>query len=67
MKIEQSRATQLRVEFHAVELATLITAARWIAEGCPGELPSEVVDQARQVVKNYDEAWRTRAAAGSPQ
>lgn len=59
MKIEQARPTVVQLTAHASELAALISAARWVTEGCPGQLPGEAVDQLRQVLANYDKALRT--------
>ncbi len=45
------------------ELAAVIAAARWVAEGADGELPAEAVEQIRKVLTSYDaEAQRL----GSP-
>ena len=64
MTIERPRPTLLRVTFHAYELAALISAARWVAEGAAGDLPAEAVSQLRQVVASYDEAMsRTDASS----
>jgi fructose-1,6-bisphosphatase/sedoheptulose 1,7-bisphosphatase-like protein len=40
------------------ELAALLAAARWVAEGAEGEMPREAIDQLRQVVESYDIAWQ---------
>ncbi|MGD2050254.1 MAG: hypothetical protein PVH03_12180 [Chloroflexota bacterium] len=63
MQIEQIRPTQRRITLHPYELATLIAAARWVAEGAEGEMPEEAVRQLNQVLDNYDRA--TQAATGS--
>lgn len=58
MTIERLRPSVLRVTLHAYEMAALISAARWAAEGAPGELPSEAKEQLREVLGRYDEAVR---------
>ena len=52
----------LRVTLSAVEMATLVSAARWAAEGARGELTPEALAQLRQVVAGYDAATRALAA-----
>ena len=44
------------IKLHTFELATLISSARWAADGAKGELTPEAVEQLRQVLKNYDNA-----------
>lgn len=58
MKVERVRPTVIQLTAHAAEMAALISAARWVAEGCPGQLPGEAVDQLRRVLANYDQALR---------
>ena len=55
MQIERSGSSVIRLTLHTYELATLIAAARWAAEGAPGELSPEAVDQLRTLVNNYDD------------
>ena len=59
MKVERPRPTVVRLTVHATELATLISAARWAVEGCPGQLPDAAIEQLRQVLANYDQALAT--------
>ena len=54
MKIERIHPTVVRVELHWMELTALVAAARWVADGAEGELPSAAVDQLRQVLVRYD-------------
>ena len=54
MKLERTSPTVICVTLHAYELSALVAAARWVVEGAKGELPSEAVDQLRQVLKSYD-------------
>lgn len=58
MQIERSRPTVFQVTLHMSELAALIAAARWVAEGAQGELPDDAVNQIRQVLAKYDAAGR---------
>jgi hypothetical protein len=59
VKVEQVRPTVIQLTAHASELAALISAARWVTEGCPGQLPGEAVDQLRRVLADYDQALRS--------
>ena len=54
MKLERVDPHRLRLELHSVELTALVAAARWVADGADGELPSAAVDQLRQVLVSYD-------------
>ncbi|HKC27303.1 MAG TPA: hypothetical protein VKB75_04770 [Jatrophihabitans sp.] len=56
MKVERVRPTVIQLTAHASELAALISAARWVAEGRPGQLPDEAVEQLRRVLADYDQA-----------
>jgi hypothetical protein len=56
VKVERVRPTVIQVTAHASELAALVSAARWVTEGCPGQLPGEAVEQLRRVLANYDQA-----------
>ncbi len=58
MKVEKVRPTVIQLTAHASELAALISAARWVTEGCPGQLPADAIDQLRRVLAGYDEALR---------
>ncbi len=60
MTVEHVRPTVLRVTLHSFEMAALVAAARWVAEGAEGELPEEAVDQLRQVLERYDAEVRRR-------
>ncbi|HUH08673.1 MAG TPA: hypothetical protein VML96_12815, partial [Egibacteraceae bacterium] len=39
----------------SMELASLISAARWALHGAEGELPREAAEQLRQVLASYDQ------------
>jgi hypothetical protein len=41
---------------HAYELATLVAAARWAAEGGRGELTPDAREQLEKVLESYDRA-----------
>ncbi|MFA9445337.1 hypothetical protein [Egicoccus sp. AB-alg6-2] len=56
MKLERMRPTAWRVTFHPLELAALISAARWAEAGAEGELPPDARKQLRAVLDRYDEA-----------
>jgi hypothetical protein len=56
MQLEQVTPTRYKMTLHTYELATLISAARWIAEGAKGELPPEAIKQMQDIVENYDTA-----------
>jgi hypothetical protein len=60
MQIQQLRPTQVQLTLHSFELATLMAAARWVSDGCAGELPPAAIDQIRQVVHCYDMAWQQK-------
>lgn len=62
MKVERLRPTVVQLTAHTGELAALVSAARWVVEGCPGQLPGEAVDQLRRVLADYDRALRGTAA-----
>lgn len=59
MQLERLRPTVLRVTLHAYEMATLVAAARWVADGAEGELDPNVRKQLADVLAGYDEALRT--------
>ncbi|MGW8323958.1 MAG: hypothetical protein ACWGSD_20650 [Thermodesulfobacteriota bacterium] len=62
MRIEQSRPMVLQLTLSAYELATLMAAARWAAEGATGELSPDAVTRLRAVVASYVEACKDRSA-----
>jgi hypothetical protein len=61
MKLERVRPTAVRVTLHPLELATLVSAARWVVDGADGPLPADAVAQLQQVLQSYD-----AAALGGP-
>jgi hypothetical protein len=56
MKLERARPTAWRVTLHPLELAALISVARWATAGAEGALPSEALEQLRGVLASYDRA-----------
>jgi hypothetical protein len=56
VELERERPTAWRVTLHPLELATLISAARWVTAGTEGNLPPESLDQLRAVLERYDRA-----------
>lgn len=54
MQIEPVDSTKYRVTLHAYELAALMSAARWIAEGAEGELPNKAKEQLSRILNSYD-------------
>lgn len=64
MKVERVRPTVATVTLHTFELAALMASARWIVEGCPGELPDDAVQQLRVILAGYDVALADGPPAG---
>lgn len=58
MILEQLRPMTYRMTLHAVELATLVAAARSIVEGRQGELTAEARGQLEQVLDGYEQQQR---------
>jgi len=56
MHIEKRNNLVFHITLSGYELATLISSARWVAEGAKGELTTEAIEQLKQVVSNYDKA-----------
>lgn len=59
--IQQIRPTIFQLTLGALELASLISAARWVAEGdsrSDDEITPHSVAQLRRVLARYDEQWR---------
>lgn len=54
MHIEKRNNLVFQITLSGYELATLISSARWVAEGANGELTTEAIQQLKQVVSNYD-------------
>jgi hypothetical protein len=62
VKIVQVRPAVLQVTLSAYELAAVMAAARWVAEGAQGELAPGAVQQLEQVLAGYEAAIRARNA-----
>ena len=56
MHIEKKSNLVFHLTLSGYELATLISSARWVAEGAKGKLTDEAILQIKQVVSNYDKA-----------
>ncbi len=56
MHIEKKNNLIFHITLSGYELATLISSARWVAEGAKGELTDDAIHQIQQVVSNYDKA-----------
>ena len=56
MHIEKKNNLVFHLTLSGYELATLISSARWVAEGAKGDLTAEAILQLKQVVSNYDKA-----------
>ena len=56
MHIEKKNNLVFHITLSGYELATLISSARWVAEGAKGELTAEAIQQLKQLVANYDRA-----------
>lgn len=54
MQLEQITLTRYRITLHAYELATLVSAVRWITDGAKGDLSGEAVKQMERILEDYD-------------
>lgn len=54
MKVEQLRQGVFRLTAHALELAALMSAVRWVVEGADGELPAAARQQLEDLLAAYD-------------
>ena len=59
MRIERVQPRVLRLDIHPMELAALITAARWVVSSRDSAPPPDAVEQLRHILVGYD-----RAASG---
>ena len=66
MRVERIAPTAVRVTLHPLDLATLVSTARWVVDGAEGPLPADALEQLRQVVHRYDTAVREASEAPSP-
>ena len=70
MRLERVRPTLVRVTLHPLELATLVSAARLVADSAGrddptmGPLPPGLLVHLRQVLAGYDAAMRAGPQAG---
>lgn len=56
MHIEKKNNLVFHITLSGYDLATLISTARWVAEGAKGKLTTEAIEQLKQVISNYDRA-----------
>jgi hypothetical protein len=56
MHIEKKSNLIFHITLSGYELATLISSARWVAEGAKGELTDDAIHQIQQMISNYDKA-----------
>ncbi|SDK76094.1 hypothetical protein SAMN04487820_11282 [Actinopolyspora mzabensis] len=58
MRLERIRPTVLGLVLHAHELATLMTAARCVAEATSAEVPESAREELRALLRDYDQQLR---------
>lgn len=66
MRVERVKPMVFRLTLHAYELAAVMAAARWAAEGAPGQLDESAVEQLRKVVASFDDERRRNTAGAAP-
>jgi hypothetical protein len=54
MHLERVRPQSVQITLHPLELAGLVTAARWVVTGLRDTPPPEALDQLRQILADYD-------------
>ena len=54
MRIQRLKPQLLRVDLHPLELASLVTAARWVVADGEGPLPDEALQELARVLASYD-------------
>ncbi len=54
MKLARTGVASFQLTLHAYELATLTSAARWVADGASGDLPDEARAQIRSLLADYE-------------
>jgi hypothetical protein len=54
VRIESNRSQLLRLTLHPLEIAALLTAARWVVAGQPETPPAEAIEQLRRMLANYE-------------
>ncbi|MCI4043577.1 MULTISPECIES: hypothetical protein [unclassified Streptomyces] len=58
MQLDWARPGVLRATGHAFEFATLVSAARYVAESAPPDIPQESLEQLERVLRDYDTQTR---------
>ncbi len=54
MRLERVRPQSVQVSLHPLELAGLLTAARWVVNGLRDTPPPEALAQLRLILADYD-------------
>jgi hypothetical protein len=65
VRIERVRPQLLRVSIHPLEMAALVTAARWLVAGQAAEPPPEAVQQLHGILASYDQQATLLGELGS--
>ncbi|MEU9305566.1 hypothetical protein [Streptomyces sp. NPDC048269] len=65
MLLERLRPAVLRGTFHVYELSALVTAARYVVESAPADVPAESLDHLRQLLDDYDRQVQDLPAAAA--
>ncbi|MFJ6569974.1 hypothetical protein ACIQNU_21385 [Streptomyces sp. NPDC091292] len=58
MELERLRPTVVRVTLHPYELAALVSAARYVTETAPEDVPGDSLTQLATLLKDYDTQLR---------
>jgi hypothetical protein len=56
MQLSKISPTKYKMTLHSYELATLISAVRWIAEGAKGTISPEIIEQMENILNSYENA-----------
>lgn len=56
MQLVKVSPNKYNMTLHSYELATIISAVRWIAEGAKGTLSSEIIEQMENFLHSYENA-----------
>ncbi len=54
MRVERAGVASFQLTLHGYELAALVSAARWVAEGGEGDLAPEARESLQQLLDAYD-------------
>ncbi len=67
MRLEGVGRQSVQVTLHPLELAGLVTAARWVLTGLRETPPPEALDQLRRILADYDRQAASLATRPHPQ